>query len=234
MFLGHYAVALGAKRAAPSVSLGTLFAAAAFLDLVWPVLVLAGVERVAVVPGTTAFTPLDFQHYPISHSLLMAVVWGVAFGAVYLVRQRTPLAAIVLALLVVSHWPLDAVVHRPDLPLAPGESALIGLGLWNSIPATLAVELVMYATGLAVYVRMTRARDRIGRWGFVAFALFLPAIYASVAFGPPPPSASAIAWSDMGQWLVILWAAWADKHRSVTEGGRTSVSSSMSSRTGTA
>jgi len=234
VFLGHYAVALGAKRAAPSVSLGTLFAAAAFLDLVWPVLVLAGVERVAVAPGATAFTPLDFQHYPISHSLLMAVAWGLAFGAAYLMRQRTPLAAIVLALVLVSHWLLDAVVHRPDLPLVPGGCTLIGLGLWNSIPATLAIELVMYAAGLAIYMRMTRAQDRIGRWGFAAFALFLPAVYASVAFGPPPPNASAVAWSDMGQWLVILWAAWIDRHQRVTQAVRTSASSSTSSRTGTA
>jgi hypothetical protein len=234
MFLGHYAVALGAKRAAPSVSLGTLFAAAAFLDLVWPVLVLAGVERVAVVPGMTAFTPLDFQHYPISHSLLMAVVWGLAFGGVHLMKLRAPLPAVVLALVVVSHWLLDAVVHRPDLPLAPGGQALIGLGLWNSIPATLTVELTMYAAGLAIYARMTRAEDRIGSWGFAAFALFLVAVYASVAFGPPPQNARAVAWSDMGQWLVILWAAWVDRHRRVTEAVRTSVSSSTSSRTGTA
>src|SRR5882762_3396382 len=189
MFLGHYAVALGAKRAAPSVSLGTLFAAAAFLDLVWPVLVLAGVERVAIAPGTTAFTPLDFQYYPISHSLAMAVVWGLAFGSVHLVIKRTPPAAIVLALM-------------------PGGKTLIGFGLWNSIPATLAVELSMYAVGLVIYARMTRARDRIGRWGFAAFALFLPVVYAVASFGPPPPSASAVAWADMGQWLLILWAAW--------------------------
>jgi len=221
VFLGHYAVALAAKRAAPSVSLGTLFAAAAFLDLVWPVLVLAGIERVAIAPGTTAFTPLDFQHYPISHSLLMAVVWGLAFGGAHLIRQRAPLAAIVLALVVVSHWLLDAVVHRPDLPLVPGGHTLIGFGLWNSIPATLVVELAMYAAGLAAYLRTTRAQDRIGRWGFAAFALFLPAVYASVAFGPLPPNASAIAWSGMAQWLVILWAAWVDRHRRVTEAVRT-------------
>jgi len=234
MFLGHYAVALGAKRAAPSVSLGTLFAAAAFLDLVWPVLVLAGVERVAIAPGTTAFTPLDFQYYPISHSLAMAVVWGLAFGSVHLVIKRTPPAAIVLALVVVSHWLLDAVVHRPDLPLMPGGKTLIGFGLWNSIPATLAVELSMYAVGLVIYARMTRARDRIGRWGFAAFALFLPVVYAVASFGPPPPSASAVAWADVGQWLVILWAAWVDRHRQVSAAVHTSVNSSRSSRTGTA
>lgn len=217
MFLGHYAVAIGAKKAAPKTSLGTLIAAAAFLDLVWPVLVLLGLERVAVAPGATAFTPLDFEHYPISHSLLMSVVWGVAFGVVYFLFRRDRRAAAVLAALVVSHWLLDAVVHRPDLPLTPGGGARIGLGLWNSIPGTLAVELAMFAIGLWLYVRMTRANDRVGGVGLAAFVVFPLAIYAGAAFGPPPPSATAIAWSDMGQWLVIALAAWIDRHRSVRD-----------------
>jgi len=214
VFLGHYAVAIGAKRAAPRVSLGTLIAAAAFLDLVWPVLVLVGVERVAVAPGATAFTPLDFEHYPFSHSLVMSVVWGAAFGGVHFLARRDLRAAAVLGLLVVSHWFLDAVVHQPDLPLTLGGDARVGLGLWNSIPGTLAVELAMFAVAIWLYVGATRARDRIGSIGFAAFAAFVLAIYAGAAFGPPPPSASAIAWSDMGQWLVVALAAWIDAHRS--------------------
>jgi membrane-bound metal-dependent hydrolase YbcI (DUF457 family) len=214
MFLGHYAVAIGAKRAAPRTSLGTLIAAAAFLDLVWPVLVLLGLERVAVAPGATAFTPLDFEHYPISHSLVMSLVWGAAFGAVYFLARRDVRAAAVLALLVVSHWFLDAVVHRPDLPLTLAGDTRVGLGLWNSIPGTLAVELAMFAVGVWLYLGATRARDRIGGAGFVAFSVFVLAIYAGAAFGPPPPSAAAIAWSDMGQWLVVALAAWIDAHRS--------------------
>ncbi|HUL80930.1 MAG TPA: hypothetical protein VL131_02245 [Gammaproteobacteria bacterium] len=215
MFLGHYAVAIGAKKVAPKTSLGTLLAAAAFLDLVWPVLVLLGFERVVVAPGATAFTPLDFEHYPISHSLLMSVVWGIAFGAAYFFVRRDRRGATVLAALVVSHWLLDAVVHRPDLPLTLGGDARIGLGLWNSIPGTLAVELAMFAAAVWLYVGATRARDRIGSLGLVAFLLFVLAIYAGAAFGPPPPSATAIAWSDMGQWLVVLFAAWIDRHRSM-------------------
>jgi membrane-bound metal-dependent hydrolase YbcI (DUF457 family) len=215
MFLGHYAVAIGAKKVAPQTSLGTLLAAAAFLDLVWPVLVLAGAERVVVAPGTTAFTPLDFEHYPISHSLLMSAVWGVAFGAVYYVIRRDRRGAAVLAALVVSHWGLDAVVHRPDLPLTLVGDARVGLGLWNSIPGTLAVELAMLAAAVWLYVGATFARDRVGSIGLAAFLLFVLAIYAGAAFGPPPPSATAIAWSDMGQWLVVLLAAWIDRHRSM-------------------
>jgi membrane-bound metal-dependent hydrolase YbcI (DUF457 family) len=215
MFLGHYAVAIGAKKVAPKTSLGTLLAAAAFLDLVWPVLVLAGVERVAVAPGATAFTPLDFEHYPISHSLLMSVVWGAAFGAVYYLARRDRRGAAVLGALVVSHWLLDAVVHRRDLPLTLGGAARIGFGLWNSIPGTLAVELAMFAAGVWLYVGTTRARDRIGGIGLAAFLLFVLVIYAGAAFGPPPPNAVMIASSDMGQWLVVLLAAWIDRHRSV-------------------
>lgn len=218
MFLGHYAVACAAKRVAPRASLGTLFAAAAFLDLVWPVLVIAGVERVRIAPGITAFTPLDFEHYPISHSLAMSVVWGVVFGGVYFAFRRNARGAVVLGALVVSHWVLDAVAHRPDLPLTLGGDARIGLGLWNSIPATLAVELVMFTVGAALYVRGTAARDRIGGLGLGVFLVSLVAIYAAAAFGPPPPSSAAIAWSDLGQVLVVLGAAWIDRHRSLRRG----------------
>jgi hypothetical protein len=213
MFLGHYAVALGAKRAAPQASLGTLFAAAAFLDLIWPVLVIVGIEHVVVAPGSTAFTPLRFEDYPYSHSLLMSVVWALVFGGALFLYRRSARSALVVGALVLSHWVLDAVVHRPDLPLVPGGSERIGFGLWNSIPATLAVELTMFALGLGIYLRTTRALDRTGRLGFYAFAVFVLVIYAGAAFGPPPPSANAVAWSAMGQWLVILWAAWVDRHR---------------------
>ena len=213
MFLGHYAVALGAKRAAPAVSLATLFAAAALLDLIWPVLVLLGIERVSIAPGITEFTPLNFEYYPFSHSLLMSIVWGVAFGAGMYLFRGSARAAVVTGVLVVSHWVLDAVVHRPDLPLIPGGDTMIGLRLWDSVEGTLAVELAMFAIGLAIYLGATRARDRVGSLGCALFAAFLLALYAGAAFGPPPPSSSAVAWTDMGQWLVILWAGWIDRHR---------------------
>jgi membrane-bound metal-dependent hydrolase YbcI (DUF457 family) len=160
------------------------------------VLVIAGVERVAIAPGATAFTPLDFEHYPYSHSLLMSVVWGGAFGAAYVALTRDWRGAIVLDVVVVSHWVLDAITHRPDLPLTLDGGSRIGLGLWNSVPGTLAVELAL-----------------VGGAGFLAFLVFLLFIYAGAAFGPPPPSAAAVAWSDMAQWLVILWAMWIDRHR---------------------
>src|SRR6185436_9757600 len=144
MFIGHYAVALGAKKLVPRASLGTLIAAATFLDLVWPVFLILGIEKVSIAPGITAFTPLDFESYPYSHSLLTAIAWGALFGAVYFLRAgRNATAALVMGALVVSHWILDAATHRPDLPLDPWSDIRVGLGLWDSIPATLAVELVV-------------------------------------------------------------------------------------------
>jgi hypothetical protein len=213
MFIGHVAVALAAKRAAPRASLGWLVAACQLPDLVWPVLVLAGVERVRVVPGTTAFTPLAFDHYPWSHSLVTVALWGAALGAVHAARHGGRRAAAVLAGLAVSHWVLDWVTHRPDLPLAPGMPFRTGLGLWNSVPATLLVEFALFAAGVALYVRGTTARDRTGRLAFWSFVGFLAITHLANAFGPPPPSATAVAVGALAVWLLVAWAAWADRHR---------------------
>jgi hypothetical protein len=213
MVIGHYAVAMAAKRVAPRTSLGTLIAAAILLDLIWPVLVLLGIEIVTITPGATAVTPLTFVSYPYSHSLLMSVVWGLLFAASYFVARRYVPGAIALGVLVVSHWILDAVVHVPDLPLTPWESTRIGLGLWNSLPLSLGVELVLFAFCVAIYVGTTSRRDSTGTWGLALMSALMLLIYAAAIFGPPPPSASAVAWTDMGQWLVVMLAAWVDRHR---------------------
>jgi membrane-bound metal-dependent hydrolase YbcI (DUF457 family) len=147
MFLGHFAIGFAAKRAAPRASLGTLFLAAQFIDLLWPLLVLAGIERVRIAPGITVVTPLDFEHYPWSHSLLMVLVWGVLFAGVYFLIRRDRRTSLVLGLAVVSHWVLDWLTHRPDLPLAPGAER-VGLGLWNSFAGTLIVEVGLFALGV--------------------------------------------------------------------------------------
>src|ERR1700693_3722466 len=127
MVIGHYAVAMAAKRVAPRTSLGTLLAAAILLDLLWPVLVLLGIEIVTITPGVTAVTPLTFVSYPYSHSLLLSILWGLLFAGGYFVARRYVPGAIILGVLVVSHWVLDAVVHVPDLPLTPWGSTRIGL-----------------------------------------------------------------------------------------------------------
>jgi hypothetical protein len=223
MFLGHFALAFAVKPAAPRASLGTLVLAAQFADLLWPALLLLGVERVAVRPGVTAVTPLEFEHYPYSHSLLALCLWAAAGAGLYLLARRSrPGAATAAALvggLVLSHWLLDFVVHRPDLPLAFGDSTRAGLGLWNSLAATLAVELGLLALGLWLYGRSTRSRDRAGRWALWGLAGFLVAVYLSSLFGPPPPSPEAVAWVTQSMWLLVAWGYWIDRHRE-TAGGR--------------
>jgi hypothetical protein len=213
MVIGHYAVAMAAKRVAPRTSLGTLLTAAIFLDLLWPVLVLLGIEVVAVTPGATAANPLTFVSYPYSHSLVMSAVWGLLFAGGYYVARRYVPGTITLGVLVVSHWVLDAVVHVPDLPLTPWGSTRIGLGLWNSRPLTLSVELALFAFGLAIYLGTTNRRDSTGTWGLGLMTALMLLIYVGAIFGPPPPSASLVGWSAMGQWLVVALGAWVDRHR---------------------
>ena len=214
MFIGHFAAAMAAKRAAPGVSLGWLFAAAQLPDLLWPALLLAGVERARVAPGDTAFTPLAFEHYPWSHSLLMVALWGAVLARLYRwQRGRAAGGALVLAALVVSHWVLDWVTHRPDLPLLPGAGPRLGLGLWNSVAATLAVELLLFAAGAWLYARGTRPGDRTGRWAWAGLVLFLLVVHFANAFSPPPPSMTAVAVGGLAIWLLVWWGAWADGHR---------------------
>ena len=216
MFIGHFAVAFAAKPAAPAVSLGTLFIACEWVDLVWPVFLLAGLERVEIRPGVTAFTPLDFVHYPWTHSLLMCAVWAAAFGLLYFSLRKNRKAALIVAAVVLSHWFLDLVVHRPDLPLFPGSDSRFGLGLWSSIPATLALEAGLFAAALLFYSKRTRALDRIGRWGLWGVVLFLLAAYFGAAFGPPPPSVEAIAWAGLiGGAVTALLGYWVDRHRTM-------------------
>ena len=213
MFLGHLAVALAAKRSAPRVSLGLLFAAAQLPDLIWPVLVLTGAEQVVIQPGITAFTPLDFVSYPWSHSLLMVALTATIAGVAYNWRTKNIAGAVVIAVLAVSHWVLDWISHRPDMPLVPG-GALYGLGLWNSIPATLLVEGAMFLAGVVLYARGTAAVDRTGRYAFWSLIVFLSGIYVADRFSAPPPSDRAIAWVGAFAGVVLfLWGDWADGHR---------------------
>jgi membrane-bound metal-dependent hydrolase YbcI (DUF457 family) len=220
MFIGHFAMAYGVKRWAPRTSLATLFAAAQLPDVLWPGLLMAGVEHAEIAPGDTAFTPLRFDSYPVSHSLVTVLAWGALFGAIHFWRERRRVDALALALLVVSHWVLDFVSHRPDMPLWPG-GPRFGLGLWNSVGATVAVELAMFAVGVGLAAASTRPRDRLGRWGFAGLAVLLLAIYAANAAGPPPPSMAAVAGAGLvGAVLLVALAAWVDRHREAVGAAR--------------
>lgn len=213
MFIGHIGVGFGAKAAAPGVSLGTLMLAALFLDLLWPALLLLGVERVSIVPGITAVSPLDFEHYPWSHSLLATAVWAALIGGAYYALQREVRGAVIVGLAAASHWALDALVHRPDLPLYPGSALLVGVNLWSTFASGVALELALLALGLLLYLRCTEAADRVGQWALWALVAFVLAIYAANVLGPPPPSVEAIAWTGQAQWLFVIWGYWIDSHR---------------------
>lgn len=211
MFLGHFALAMAAKRVAPKASLGMLVLSAQFADCLWPVLLLLGIEQVKIAPGITRVTPLDFVSYPISHSLLMQLVWGLALGTIYFYWRRDFGAAMVVGALLPTHWLLDYFSHRPDMPIYPG-GPKVGLGMWNSLPLTLVVEYGLFLFGTIVYLRATRSK---GGWnlGFCSFALFLAVMYPASLSGPPPPSVRALALTTLALWLAIPWAAWGDRQR---------------------
>jgi hypothetical protein len=197
----------------PRLPLAVLLAAPQVLDLLWPIFVLLGIEHVEVAPSDTAFTPLRFVSYPWSHSLVMSIVWGIALGAIVRVRGASLRSAGIVVALVVSHWVLDVASHRGDMPLWPGGGPLLGLGLWRSVPATLVIEIGMYAVGIALYVRATRSRDRTGTWAFIGLLGFLFVAYVANVLGPPPPSATAVALSALALWLIPLWGVWIERHR---------------------
>jgi hypothetical protein len=208
VFLGHYAVAFAAKRAAPATSLGTLFLASVFIDLLWPVLLLAGAERARVDPAIRGLGPLVFEHYPYSHSLLMVSVWALLLAGAYLAAVRDRRGAVVVGALVLSHWLLDALVHRPDLLLFPGGSMAVGLGLWNAPMGSVVVELGLFAGGVLLYLRATPGQRRWPLWALCALLL---AIFAADLLGPPPPSITAVAWVGLAQWLLVGAGYWVDR-----------------------
>jgi hypothetical protein len=214
MFIGHFAMGFGAKRFAPQVSLGVLFLACQLADLVWPNLVLLGIEKFSIEPGVTVLTPLDFQHYPYSHSLLALLVWAALFAVLYTaLRHAGKRAAIVISLLVLSHWLLDVVSHRPDMPVTLSDAHRIGLGLWNHPVLAIGVEVLLFAVGVWWYTTSTRALNRKGSIGLWALVIFLLLVYTANLLGPPPPSVKAVAWSAEAIWLLVAWGFWVDHNR---------------------
>jgi len=225
MFLGHFGAALALKRAEPKVSLGTLVLGAQLVDLLWGCFLLAGWEEVRIDPGYTAVTPLQFVHYPITHSLVGTLAWALAAAALYYSwptrdTSRHWQAAAVVGVAVLSHFPLDVLVHVPDLTIAGGDTSHLGLGLWRSVPATLAAELLAIALGLAVYVAFRSRRHPVRPGRLAGLVAVLVGIYLANVFGPPPPGVTAIAAADIvGLLALALLAGWADR-RAETGPGR--------------
>ena len=165
MFVGHLAVGFAAKRFAPKASLGTLLLASQFADVLWPVLLLANVEHARIVAGITKASAFDFYDYPITHSLYAMCAWGFLLASMHFVLKRYRAGALAIFVGVVSHWFLDLIVHRPDLPLRPDSQEKYGFGLWDSIPGTVVLEGAIYTNGQWLYLNTTRPRDLAGRIG---------------------------------------------------------------------
>ena len=213
MFIGHFGAGFAGKKFSKSASLGTYFMAAQWIDLIWPILVLLGIEKVAIEPGISSVTPLDFSYYPFTHSLFGVLIWALLFGFFYFQIKKNSRVAIILGLLVISHWVLDLFVHVPDLPIFPGLEIKVGLGLWNSLAATLILEGLVFTVGIFLYLKSTKAKNKTGAIALWGLVVFLVAIYISNLVGPPPPSAEAIGVVGNAQWLIVLWGYWIDKNR---------------------
>jgi membrane-bound metal-dependent hydrolase YbcI (DUF457 family) len=213
MFIGHFGVGFASKRLAPRLNLGVLLIAPLLLDMLWPIFLLLGIESVKIDPGNTAVTPLDLHDYPWSHSLVTSLAWSAVFATAFWAATRYGRGAVVLAVGVFSHWVLDFVTHRPDLPLYPGSPQSVGLGLWNAPTATMAVEGAMFVLGVAIYARTTRALNWRGAFALWSLVVLLAAFYAMTVLGPPPSSVSFIKYGGLSGWLFVPWAWWIDHNR---------------------
>lgn len=223
MFLGHYGVALALKRAEPKVSLGTLFAATQLADLLWGCFLLLGWEHVRIVPNPNPLLTLEFIDYPISHSLVGAIGWGIAAAIVYYswpTRNTTRQwqASLLVGIVAASHFVLDFLVHLPDLSVRGGDSLKVGLGLWNHFGVSVALEFVMLAAGMVIYVTFRSRRHPVRPFRLAVVVGLLVAVYLASLFGPPPPNVPAIAVADI-VFLLLMTAlgAWADRAASPSE-----------------
>jgi hypothetical protein len=223
MFLGHYGVALALKRAEPKLSLGTLFIAAQLADLLWGGFLLLGWEHVRIVPENTPTTALEFIDYPISHSLLGAVLWSIVAAALYYSwptrnTSRHLQASVIVGATVFSHFPLDVLAHIPDLSLAGNNTPLLGLGLWNHPTATIVVELLFLAMGLGIYIALRSHRHPVRPVRLALLVLVLLGVYFASLYGPLPSNVPTIALGDIAFVLVAgALAGWADRKASSEE-----------------
>jgi hypothetical protein len=214
MFVGHYGVSFSAKKVEPSIPLWVLFFAVQFLDVLWAPFILLGIEKVRIVPGITASNPLDLYYMPYTHSLVAAVFWSCVGGIVYqfAARPSRGQSSLFVGLAVFSHWVLDFIVHRPDLPLYDN-SAKVGLGLWNAPSLAFGLEAALLFGGMWLCLRGRLARSL----GTVAFGALMLGIQAYVFFGPPPTSDRAAASTALIAYAVfaaVIW--WLQDRRAVT------------------
>lgn len=213
MFIGHFAMGLAAKKADPKINLGFLFIGCQLLDLIWPVLVLAGIETVSVDYSATQVTPFNFSHYPYSHSLVATLIYSLIGALIFSKLFKSIKSGIVFGLIIASHWLLDFITHRPDLPLL-NDSYKVGLSLWNSLTGTLVIEILLFIIGVALYlqaVAFNAKKKKIIFWSMIVFLLLM--YFGNIA-GPKPPieaPSGLIAGPALAMWLIVLWGYFADK-----------------------
>jgi membrane-bound metal-dependent hydrolase YbcI (DUF457 family) len=219
MFIGHFGLSFAAKKVAPKVSLATLFIATQFVDILWPFLLVFGIEKVAVTPGYTKTNAFEFLHYPYTHSLLMGFVWGAVVGLSYWLFKKDTRGAIVVGICVLSHWLLDVIVHVADLPLSPFIEYKVGFGLWNHVVITLLLETIIFLAGAYIYGNFTNAKNKIGKYGLWSLVILLILVTVSNTFGPPPPNSVMILFYSFIILMVIIvsLAYWVDKNREIVD-----------------
>ncbi|HEX7079171.1 MAG TPA: hypothetical protein VF363_12180 [Candidatus Eisenbacteria bacterium] len=215
MLLGQIALAFAAKRAAPKASLGALILAALLPDLLCTVLVLAGVERVRIGAGGTAMLPIAFVWWPVSHSLLMVLVWGALAAAIYRWRTGYRIGSLVVFALVASHWLLELLSHRSDLPLAPGLDTRVGIGLGDVPAAMIALEAALFFVGVALYLDQTRPIRWAGRFGLLAMIAFAAIVFLAAMSGIAPRGPRELIAVSLVTWAFVPWGAWVDRYRVV-------------------
>lgn len=215
MFIGHFAVGLASKRLAPRTNLALLLMAPLFLDLLWGIFIVAGLEDVEIDPhASSLFLRLVLPHMPWSHSLVMALVWSAALGAVAVFAGDGRRGAAVVGAGVFSHWFLDWVTHLTDLQIVPGSEVRVGLGLWRSLASTVIVESLMFLAAVWIYLGVTRARGLAGKISIGVLVAFLAATYVLILFDPPT-SAGVVIKAVVATWIVVPWAWWIERTRSV-------------------
>jgi hypothetical protein len=205
MFVGHYSASFAGRAAEKRIPLWLLFIAVQFIDVLWSIFVLLGIEKVRIVPGITASNPLDLYYMPYTHSLLGVLFWS---ALAYVVCQFVPSlrgtrTGLILAAAVFSHWVLDLIVHRPDLTLYDSVGKM-GFGLWNYRGAAFALEMAVLFGGAALFYRTAAHRGRL-----IGFVIFLAALQVfGTFFFPPPPSDHAAAMTALSLYILLTLAAW--------------------------
>ncbi len=198
----------------PRISLGTTVLAAMLPDLLWGIFLIAGIEHVHFKPGIGAANYLEASNIALSHSLLMDAIWAVALASIYYLRRRYPRGAWVLFFAVLSHWLLDFLSHRPDMPLAPGVHRYFGLGLWASIPATVLIEGGFWLAAVMLYARATRPKNRVGVYVFWSVVVLLTLAWSNNIAGPPPPNPSTAGVTSLIFFsTAVAWAYWMNRLR---------------------